>query len=391
MFDPSRIRLAALLVVLAAAPLGCKAPQAAAAEAPAAEGEGNGGDGGAEHASAGHGEGHHAAHAKKYTVPFAAESDKDDPLALTKSYFQGVIADNAAYMRTHDDRFFKAFAASQKPRATIVACSDSRVQSPAYDSTPENDDFTIRNIGNQVATGEGSVEYGVHHLKTPVLFILGHTGCGAVKAAMGDYAKESDPIRHELDSIKIAKRKEGVKDDEPAAWLEGVVENVNDQVAAAIAKFDDEVADGSLTIVGGVYDFRNDMKQGVGKIVLVNVNGHKDAAKVAAFERGVLGLVGEGPHLDNAATTLANTGGPGHARDAIEIKDLKDLRDALRDGKDSKDAKEAKDAKEPKARRDAKDAKDSKDVKEPKDAKDSKDVKEPVKEPKAKEAHAPAH
>jgi carbonic anhydrase len=351
MFDRTRTAFVALALAaaLAAVPLGCKAPQAAA-EAPTAEVEVDK-DGGATHAAAGHGdEGHgHAQHAKKYTVPFAAESDKDDPLALTRSYFQNVIGDNAAYMRTHDERFFKSFAASQKPRATIVACSDSRVQSPAFDATPENDDFT---------NGEGSVEYGVHHLKTPVLFILGHTGCGAVKAAMGDYAKESEPIRHELDALKIAKRKEGVKDDDSAAWLEGVVDNVHDQVAAALVKFDEEVAAGTLTIVGGVYDFRNDMKQGAGKVVLVNVNGHKDAAKVASFERGVLGLVGPDPHGADGGAGLASAGG--HGKDAIEIKDLKDLRDALKDGKDTKDAKDAK---------------------EPKD----------VKEPKPKEAHASAH
>ncbi len=381
MFHLARTRCAALLFALAVAPLGCKAPQAAAAEPPAAEAEAD--KAGAAHTATAHGgEGHgHAGHAKKYTVPFAAESDKDDPLALTRSYFQGVIADNATYMRTHDERFFKAFAGSQKPRATIVACSDSRVQSPAFDATPENDDFTIRNIGNQVVNGEGSVEYGVHHLKTPVLFILGHTGCGAVKAAMGDYAKESDPIRRELDGIKIAKRKEGVKDDEPAPWLEGVVENVHDQVAAALAKFDEEVASGSLTIVGGVYDFRNDMKQGLGKVVLVNVNGHKDAAKVVAFERGVLGLVGPDPRAaDGGATGLASSAGGGHTKDPIEIRDLKDLRDALKDAREPKDAKDA---------RDPKDAREA-DPKRAKDHKDAKELKD-VKEPKPKEAHASAH
>ena len=342
-----------LLLAFAAAPVatGCKAPEAAAAQpaaAAAAEGEGEKDhdhekDAGGSHASTkgGHGSGGShakgaAAHSKKYYVPFAAESDKDDPLAQTRGFFQNVFSDNAAYMRTHDEKFFKGFATSQKPRATLVACSDSRVQTPAFDATPENDDFTIRNIGNQIPNSEGSVEYGVHHLKTPVLFIMGHTGCGAVKAAMGDYDSESDPIRHELDAMKIAKRKAGVKDDDPAAWLEGVVQNVHEQVAVALTKFDEEVATGTLTIVGGVYDFRNDMKQGTGKVVLVNVNGHKDAAKVQSFERGIQGLVGPDPH---ASADLH--------RDAVEVKDLKDLRDALQAGHDpkEKDVKEPKEAK----------------------------------------------
>jgi carbonic anhydrase len=348
---PKLTPLVLLALVLAASPvaLGCKAPEAAAAQPAAAAAEGEGEkehekDAGSSHASGGKGHGAAAGghakggapHAKKYTVPFAAESDKDDPLAQTRGFFQNVFSDNAAYMRNKDAAFFKAFQTSQKPRATIVACSDSRVQSPAFDATPENDDFTIRNIGNQIPNSEGSVEYGVHHLKTPVLFIMGHTGCGAVKAAMGDYDSESDPIRHELDAMKIGKRKVGVKDDDPAAWLEGVVQNVHEQVAVALAKFDEEVASGTLTIVGGVYDFRNDMKQGTGKVVLVNVNGHKDAAKVQAFERGIQGLVGPDAHA-----------GADTHRDAVEIKDLKDLRDVLQAGHDSKekDAKEAKDVK----------------------------------------------
>jgi carbonic anhydrase len=325
---------------------GCHAPATTSAEpaAPEAETEKDAGT----HLTAAHAappKGDHAGHAKKYTVPFAAESDKDDPLALTRGYFQNVLADNATYMRTHDAGFFKGFAQTQKPRATVVACADSRVQTPAFDATPENDDFFVRNIGNQISNSEGSVEYGVHHLKTPVLMILGHTGCGAVKAAMGDYAKESDPIRHELDGLKLPKRKEGIKEEDPAVWLDGVVTNVHDQVTMALAKFDDEVAAGNLTIVGAVYDFRNDMKQGPGKIVLVNVNGHRDAAKILAFERGVQGLVSD-------SRTSADAGA---RKDVVDVKDLQSLRDALKDAKepkdvkDSKDSKDSKDAKDPKA------------------------------------------
>ena len=43
--------------------------------------------------------------------------------------------------------------------------------------------FSIRNIGNQIVTSEGSVDYGVRVLKTPYLMVVGHSGCGAIKAA----------------------------------------------------------------------------------------------------------------------------------------------------------------------------------------------------------------
>ncbi len=290
LFVRSTLGLLGLLTLTAS----CKAPAANAAEpAPEAAEPAHPAEGGA-HARAA------AAMSKKFGVPFAVDVDREEPLAQTRSYFQALFADNSAYMRTHDGAFFKAFATSQKPRATIVTCSDSRVQSPAFDATPENDDFFIRNIGNQISTSEGSVEYGVHHLKTPVLLILGHTGCGAVKGAMGDFSKESAAIRRELEPMKVPKRKEGTKDDDPAQWLDGVVANVHEQVAFALATFGEEVAEGRLTVVGAVYDLRNDLKQGSGRVLLVDVNGHRDAAKVQAFERGVLGLVGPDPRATDA-------------------------------------------------------------------------------------------
>jgi carbonic anhydrase len=266
---------------------GCKAPEASAAEPPAREAHEHETDAGS-HGIADAEQAHHG-HARKFSVPFAAEASQEDPLAQTRRYFQGLMSDNNAYVREHDAGFFKAFAGAQKPRATVLACSDARVQSTAFDATPENDVFFVRNIGNQIANGEGSIEYGVHHLKTPVLLVLGHTGCGAVKAAMGDYSKESEAIRRELDPLKVPK-KGGEKEIEAAAWLDGVVANVHAQVARALEKFEEEVSSGSLTVVGAVYDFRNDMRQGFGKVTIVDVNGNAEPARIQAFERGVLGL-----------------------------------------------------------------------------------------------------
>jgi carbonic anhydrase len=167
------------------------------------------------------------------------------------------------------------------PRATVIACSDSRVQTPAFDATPENDDFMIRNIGNQIGNSEGSVEYGVEHLGTPVLLVLGHTGCGAIKAAMGDTSGLSAAVRGEVEKLKPQKPKAGANAE--AAWAEAVVKNVNDQVAFALTKFGGRVQAGKLTVIGAVYDFRNDMTQGIGKVNIVNVNGNNEPQRMRAF------------------------------------------------------------------------------------------------------------
>jgi len=182
---------------------------------------------------------------------------------------------NKDFMRTHGPAHFKSFLDSQHPRATVITCSDSRVHTHALDAAPDGDLFMIRNIGNQISTAEGSVEYGVHHLHTPLLLIIGHSACGAIKAAAGDYSKESGPIRRELDTIQIPK-------DEPG--LNSVKLNVNNQVRRAMSKFESEVLSGHLTVVGAVYDFRNDMNQGQGRLNIINVNGETDSAKIAGME-----------------------------------------------------------------------------------------------------------
>jgi carbonic anhydrase len=197
-----------------------------------------------------------------------------------------VLTDNQAYME-HGDKFFAAFADKQTPRATVVTCADSRVQSNAWDVTPENDDFIVRNIGNLVENGEGSIEYGIEHLRTPLLLIIGHTGCGAVKAAMGDTSKLSAPIQKELEHIHLPKPTPGKTPE--SAWAEAVIANVNNQVETALKHFAKDVQGGQLTVVGAVYDFRNDLLQGAGKLSIVNVNGNSEAERMSAFVEAVGG------------------------------------------------------------------------------------------------------
>jgi carbonic anhydrase len=222
----------------------------------------------------------------KFIVPFAWEAAKDEPLAQTRAFLAEAFADNQDYM-AHGDKFFAAFADKQTPRATVITCADSRVHTPAWDVTPENDDFVIRNIGNQVENAPGSIEYGVEHLRTPLLLVIGHTGCGAVKAAMGDMSKLSAPIQAELQHIHPPKPTPGKSPE--AAWAEAVIANVDDQVATALKQFGKDVQAGQLTVVGAVYDFRNDLLQGAGKLVIVNVNGNSEPERMSSFVAAVTG------------------------------------------------------------------------------------------------------
>lgn len=67
--------------------------------------------------------------------------------------------------------------------ATVLSCSDSRVPVERIFDAGVMDIFVVRVAGNVVDTDEaGSIEYGLSHVNTPVLVVLGHTQCGAVTA-----------------------------------------------------------------------------------------------------------------------------------------------------------------------------------------------------------------
>jgi carbonic anhydrase len=51
-----------------------------------------------------------------------------------------------------------------------------------------------------------------------------------------------------------------------------------------MAKFESEVMGGHLSVVGAIYDFRDDLKQGQGKLTVINVNGETDPAAIARLE-----------------------------------------------------------------------------------------------------------
>ena len=203
-----------------------------------------------------------------------------DEAAQLRGIVREIMHNNAAFVKAHQAAFFAPFTEKQQPRATVVTCADSRVHAHALDATPDGDLFMVRNIGNQVGTAEGSVEYGVHHLHTPLLIIVGHVACGAIKAVQGGYAGESASIKRELDTIRLPQSIPA--NSATQEWLRGVDANVNNQVAFALKKFEPEVRTGKLTVIGAIYDFQNAMQQGQGKLVVTNINGNSDKANVLA-------------------------------------------------------------------------------------------------------------
>ena len=83
---------------------------------------------------------------------------------------------------------FRSLAQGQFPAAVIVSCADSRVAPEILFDVGVGDIFVVRVAGNVVdgagASVKGSIEYAIAELNVSLILVLGHSGCGAVKAAI---------------------------------------------------------------------------------------------------------------------------------------------------------------------------------------------------------------
>lgn len=130
----------------------------------------------------------------------------------------------------------RALISKQFPSVAILGCSDSRVPVEIVFDQGLGDMFVIRVAGNCLdTTTTASLQYAVHHLKVKVVIVLGHEGCGAVKASqLPAAAINKEPA--ELGSF-LKKMKQQLKasdlgkiHDQKAADREAVTANVNNQV-----------------------------------------------------------------------------------------------------------------------------------------------------------------
>jgi carbonic anhydrase len=96
----------------------------------------------------------------------------------------------------------EALLKGQHPFAVILSCSDSRVPPELLFDQAMGDLFVVRTAGNVVdAVAVGSVEYAVEHLHTPLVVVMGHENCGAVKAAV-DGGEAEGSIMTIIDKIE---------------------------------------------------------------------------------------------------------------------------------------------------------------------------------------------
>src|SRR5262245_1292741 len=90
-----------------------------------------------------------------------------------------------AHFPTLRKELLAELAKGQRPYATIIGCSDSRVPPELLFDAGFGELFIVRVAGNVISPEVmGTLQYAAVHLHTPLFVILGHEGCGAVQAAL---------------------------------------------------------------------------------------------------------------------------------------------------------------------------------------------------------------
>jgi carbonic anhydrase len=133
----------------------------------------------------------------------------DDALKQLIEGNERFVNSQSKYPRMSIDWLKRLKKEGQKPVATILACSDSRVPLALLFDQGFGDIFSVRVAGNVVTRfGIGSMQYASHHLDTPLFMVLGHQGCGAVSAALlsnEKRANEPKGIQELLDKVDVGK------------------------------------------------------------------------------------------------------------------------------------------------------------------------------------------
>ena len=151
-------------------------------------------------------------------------------------------------------------ARAQRPYATIIGCSDSRVAPELIFDAGLGELFIIRVAGNVISPEVmGSIQYAGVHLKTPLFVVLGHEGCGAVTAALDAIHRgQQQPSRIQklLDDIipGLAGIEPGLAPD--VELQRGVEANVRWSIAQlrATPEVQAREKEGKMKLVGAVFE-----------------------------------------------------------------------------------------------------------------------------------------
>jgi carbonic anhydrase len=149
----------------------------------------------------------------------------------------------------------------QHPFVSMLSCSDSRAPVEMVFDQALGDVFSVRLAGN-IASDKaiGSLEFGCKYLGSKLIVVLGHTGCGAVKAACdnfkdGHIGEITNLIKPAVRLEKsILEQRDSSNADFVAKVCELSVQVQMDEIIHSSEILQDMLANRQIAIVGGIYD-----------------------------------------------------------------------------------------------------------------------------------------
>jgi carbonic anhydrase len=210
---------------------------------------------------------------------------------MSEATLAELLERNAGHVDSLPEGYFDDVQTGQEPAVVSVCCADSRVsQEGVWEVEEPGWLFTPSTVGNQVwdryegeKVVDGTVAYPIEYTGTRTAVVLGHTGCGAVTAALeatrGDGKKDTPRGVAKWIEELVPVIEDGLKDDRVSSEREvSVVDqlveyNVDRQVEFLLGS--DEVPD-DASVYGFVYDFQGVYGDEYGRAYLVNANGVTD-------------------------------------------------------------------------------------------------------------------
>jgi carbonic anhydrase len=181
------------------------------------------------------------------------------------------VANKAEGPNTSGERRTSTAKDGQKPFVTVLSCADSRVPTELVFDRGVGDVFTVRVAGNTAGPSEsGTIEYGIEHLGTPLLVVMAHSQCGAVKAAASG-AVLPGAVAEVLKQVRPAV--ERARKLAPSATGDELVnlvtrENVWQQIYSVLEQSESVrtlATSGKIKVVGAVYDLESGRVEWLGE------------------------------------------------------------------------------------------------------------------------------
>lgn len=193
-----------------------------------------------------------AAHAATERPTRPAPATPDEALAALKAGNKRFVDHQPQVRSTEEiEDIWTSISGGQAPFASVLGCADSRLAPELIFDQFFGDLFVVREAGNiaDSPTNLGSLEFGQAVLGSKLILVLGHSSCGAVKAAL-EGATPGGNIQSIVDAIKP-----GIAGSETIgqALADNVVA-VMQSIRANSSILAQAESDGSIAIVGGVYD-----------------------------------------------------------------------------------------------------------------------------------------